>query len=62
MKAPARLQPLIDEGLIDRVVRRLKSGKKADVYAVPGAVDPSGVLREIEDARVDEAARLQRAG
>ena len=34
MKAPARLQNLIDEGLIDSVVRQLKSGKEADVYVV----------------------------
>jgi RIO kinase 1 len=34
MKAPARLQPLIDEGLIDSVLRQLKSGKEADVYVV----------------------------
>ncbi len=34
MKAPARLQTLIDEGLIDSVVRQLKSGKEADVYVV----------------------------
>ncbi len=34
MKAPARLQALIAEGLIDSVVRQLKSGKEADVYVV----------------------------
>src|SRR3954470_16448538 len=34
MKAPARLQALIDEGLIDTVVRQLKSGKEADVFVV----------------------------
>jgi RIO kinase 1 len=34
MKAPARLQILIDEGLIDTVVRQLRSGKEADVYVV----------------------------
>ncbi|NRF65413.1 serine protein kinase RIO [Aquincola sp. S2] len=34
MKSPARLQALIAEGLIDSVVRRLKSGKEADVYVV----------------------------
>jgi RIO kinase 1 len=34
MKVPVRLQPLIDEGLIDSVVRQLKSGKEADVYVV----------------------------
>ncbi len=34
MKPPARLQTLISEGLIDSVVRQLKSGKEADVYVV----------------------------
>jgi RIO kinase 1 len=34
MKAPARLQTLIDEGLIDTVVRQLMSGKEATVYVV----------------------------
>jgi RIO kinase 1 len=34
VKAPARLQALIAEGLIDSVTRQLKSGKEADVYVV----------------------------
>ncbi len=34
MKPPARLQPLIDEGLIDTVVRQLMSGKEAMVFVV----------------------------
>ena len=34
MKIPNRLQPLIDDGLIDAVLQRLKSGKEADVYTV----------------------------
>jgi RIO kinase 1 len=34
MKAPPRLQTLIDEGLIDSVVRQLMSGKEAMVYVV----------------------------
>lgn len=34
MKAPPRLQTLIDEGLIDTVVRQLMSGKEATVYVV----------------------------
>ena len=34
MKIPARLQPLIDDGLIDRVVRQLMSGKEAAVFVV----------------------------
>ena len=34
MKAPPRLQILIDEGLIDTVVRQLMSGKEAEVFVV----------------------------
>lgn len=34
MKVPPRLQSLIDEGLIDSVVRQLMSGKEAMVYVV----------------------------
>ena len=34
MKAPSRLQSLIDEGLIDTVVRQLMSGKEAMVFVV----------------------------
>ncbi|MES2976272.1 MAG: PA4780 family RIO1-like protein kinase [Pseudomonadota bacterium] len=34
MKTPARLQSLMDEGLIDSVVRQLMSGKEAMVYVV----------------------------
>ncbi|WP_088286614.1 PA4780 family RIO1-like protein kinase [Ideonella sp. A 288] len=34
MKPPERLRSLIDEGLIDEVVRQLMSGKEATVYVV----------------------------
>ena len=34
MKIPKRLQPLIDDGLIDAVISRLMSGKEADVFVV----------------------------
>jgi RIO kinase 1 len=34
MKIPKGLQPLIDDGMVDTVVRRLKSGKEASVYIV----------------------------
>ncbi|QRF59845.1 PA4780 family RIO1-like protein kinase [Variovorax paradoxus] len=34
MKIPPRLQPLVDEGLIDGVSRQLMSGKEAMVYVV----------------------------
>ncbi|MEJ1965384.1 MAG: PA4780 family RIO1-like protein kinase [Gammaproteobacteria bacterium] len=34
MKTPPGLQPLIDDGVIDEVIRSLKSGKEATVYLV----------------------------
>jgi RIO kinase 1 len=34
MKTPKRLQPLVDDGLVDEVLRSLKSGKEADVFVV----------------------------
>lgn len=34
MKTPKRIQPLIDSGLVDEVVRPLMSGKEADVFVV----------------------------
>jgi RIO kinase 1 len=34
MKIPSALQPLIDDGVIDEVIRSLKSGKEATVYLV----------------------------
>jgi RIO kinase 1 len=34
MKVPRSLQPLIDDGIIDSVVRRLRSGKEASVFIV----------------------------
>jgi RIO kinase 1 len=39
MKAPPRLQSLVEEGLIDTVVRQLMSGKEAMVYVVRSAGD-----------------------
>jgi RIO kinase 1 len=34
MKTPRRLKPLVEEGLIDEVMRQLMSGKEAEVYVV----------------------------
>ncbi len=34
MKIPKRLQPLVEDGLIDEVIRPLMSGKEADVFIV----------------------------
>ncbi|VAW50013.1 RIO1 protein [hydrothermal vent metagenome] len=34
MKIPKRILPLVEDGLVDEVVRRLMSGKEADVFSV----------------------------
>lgn len=34
MKTPPRIQPLVDDGLVDEVLYRLMSGKEADVFVV----------------------------
>ncbi len=34
MKTPKRIQPLIEDGIVDSVISRLMSGKEADVYTV----------------------------
>ena len=34
MKTPKRIEPLVDEGLVDEVMRKLMSGKEAEVYVV----------------------------
>jgi len=39
MKTPSGLQPLIDDGVIDEVMRPLKSGKEAAVYVVRSGDD-----------------------
>jgi len=39
VKTPKRLQPLVEEGVIDSVVRQLMSGKEAMVYVVRSATE-----------------------
>jgi RIO kinase 1 len=39
MKIPARLQPLVEDGLIDEVIRQLMSGKEATVFIVRCGTD-----------------------
>ena len=34
MKIPTRIQPLVNDGLVNEVISRLMSGKEADVYVV----------------------------
>ena len=48
MKTPKRLQALLEEGLIDSVLRQLKSGKEAEVYVVScgGEVRAAKIYKE----------------
>lgn len=39
MKTPKRIQPLVDDGLVDEVISRLMSGKEADIYVVRCGTD-----------------------
>jgi RIO kinase 1 len=34
MKIPKRIEPLVEDGLVDKILRQLKSGKEATVYVV----------------------------
>ena len=42
MKIPKHIQPLIDEGTADEILRRLMSGKEAAVYVVRDEKKRSG--------------------
>ncbi len=39
MKIPNRIQPLVDDGLVDDVISRLMSGTEADVRAMNDMVE-----------------------
>jgi RIO kinase 1 len=61
MKIPRGLQPLVDDGLVDGVVRRLKSGKEASVFVVDcgGAVRCAKVYKEAEHRGFHKLAQYQ---
>lgn len=61
MKIPKGLQPLIDDGVIDEVVRSLKSGKEATVYLVrAGAhVHCAKVYRDMAQRSFQRRAQYQ---
>ena len=61
MKIPKGLQPLIDDGMVDTVVRRLKSGKEASVYIVAcgGQVRCAKVYKEAEQRGFHKLAQYQ---
>lgn len=61
MKIPKGLQPLIDDGMVDTVVRKLKSGKEASVYIVAcgGDVRCAKVYKEAEQRGFHKLAQYQ---
>ena len=61
MKTPSALQPLIDDGVIDEVIRSLKSGKEATVYLVRSGVHTrcAKVYRDMRQRSFQKRARYQ---
>jgi RIO kinase 1 len=61
MKTPAALQPLIDDGVIDEVIRSLKSGKEATVYLVRSGENTrcAKVYRDMRQRSFQKRARYQ---
>jgi RIO kinase 1 len=61
MKVPKELQPLIDDGVIDAVLRRLQGGKEASVYTVACGqeVRCAKVYKQAEQRGFHNLARYQ---
>lgn len=61
MKIPRRLQPLVDDGLIDEVVTQLMSGKEAQVYVVRsgGELRCAKVFKEARQRSFKQAVQYQ---
>jgi|TARA_B110000091_G_scaffold117602_1_gene126808 RIO kinase 1 len=61
MKIPKRLQPLLDDGLIDEVISQLMSGKEATVYVVRCGDDIrcAKVYKEVNKRSFKKAAQYQ---
>ncbi len=61
MKIPARIVPLIEDGLVDEVLRSLKSGKEASVYVVRsgGEIRCAKVYKDVQQRSFKKAAQYQ---
>ncbi|MEP3855526.1 MAG: PA4780 family RIO1-like protein kinase [Porticoccus sp.] len=61
MKIPKRLQPLVDDGLVDEVVRQMMSGKEATVYMVRsgGELRCAKVYKEADKRSFKKAVQYQ---
>ncbi|QEM83074.1 PA4780 family RIO1-like protein kinase [Halomonas binhaiensis] len=61
MKVPKRLQPLVDDGMIDEVIAQLMSGKEAQVYVVRCGSDLrcAKVFKEARQRSFKQAVQYQ---
>jgi RIO kinase 1 len=61
MKTPPALQPLVDDGIIDEVIRPLKSGKEATVYIVRSGTEQrcAKVYRDMAQRSFQQRSRYQ---
>jgi RIO kinase 1 len=61
LKTPTALQPLIDDGVIDEVIRSLKSGKEATVYLVRTGTQTrcAKVYRDMRQRSFQQRAQYQ---
>lgn len=61
MKIPKRLQPLVDDGLVDEVIRQMMSGKEATVYMVRcgGQIRCAKVYKEADKRSFKKAVQYQ---
>lgn len=61
MKIPKGLQPLIDDGIVDSVLRQLKSGKEASVYVVAcgSSIRCAKVYKDAENRGFHKLAEYQ---
>src|ERR1051325_8651324 len=61
MKTPKRIQPLVEEGLVDEVIRQLMSGKEATVYVVRcgNEIRCAKVYKEAENRSFRQAVSYQ---
>jgi len=61
VKVPQRIQPLVDDGLVDEVLRQLMSGKEATVYVVRCGqeIRCAKVYKEIENRSFKQAVQYR---
>jgi RIO kinase 1 len=61
MKTPKSIEPLVQDGLVDEVIRPLKSGKEADVYVVisEGEIRCAKVYKDVKKRGFHKQAQYQ---